>query len=73
MTETLLPKEMTPLHLQSKDLLQKANELKVECALNRAASDIFLAGINDLGVHEDITAIAKYIQKKEKEFSLFST
>ena len=47
-----------------------ANELKVECALNPTASDIFLAGIDDLGVHEDITAIAKYIQKKEKEFSL---
>ena len=65
-----------PLKIIKKDLEAwqlMANELKVECALNRTASDIFLAGIDDLGVHEDITAIAKYIQKKEKEFSLFST
>ena len=62
-----------PLQIIKKDLEAwqlMANELKVECALNRTASDIFLAGIDDLGVHEDITAIAKYIQKKEKEFSL---
>ena len=62
-----------PLQIIKKDLEAwrlMADELKVECALNRAASDIFSAGIDYLGEQDDITSIAKYIQKKEMEFSL---
>ncbi|MBM3506088.1 MAG: NAD(P)-dependent oxidoreductase [Alphaproteobacteria bacterium] len=42
-----------------------ADELKVGCPINRAASDLFVAAITRLGFDEDITAVAKFIEQNE--------
>ena len=42
-----------------------ADELKVGCPINRAASDLFVAAIARLGFDEDITAVAKFIEQNE--------
>ena len=42
-----------------------ADELKAGCPISRAASDLFVAAIARLGLDEDITAVAKFIEQNE--------
>jgi 3-hydroxyisobutyrate dehydrogenase-like beta-hydroxyacid dehydrogenase len=56
------------LQIILKDLLawgELADELNVRCALNRTAADLFVAAIKELGPNNDITEVAKIIEKNE--------
>lgn len=57
------------LKIIRKDLLawqELAGQIQSDCPINRAASEFFIDAINMLGLDEDITAVAKYIEQRER-------